>query len=196
MTSSNLPDDTAREPASESGSRAATFRRVLLGVLVVALLASGGTLIWLLAGRQGDASDLQAEREKVMAQSEQFMLRVNTYGPDLLDSKGEMPKYRQLVSEVITPKFRTSFESGVTAAEQTVAKAGVARTAKVFATGVSTIDADSATALVAGSFTNSYPQGKRRVNADPAPFRVRVTLVKTDGKWLVDNFTPVTGEAQ
>ena len=112
------------------------------------------------------------------------------------DGKLDMAKYRQLVSEVITPKFRTSFESGVTAAEQTVAKAGVARTAKVFATGVSTIDADSATALVAGSFTNSYPQGKRRVNADPAPFRVRVTLVKTDGKWLVDNFTPVTGEAQ
>lgn len=199
MTSSTLPDaasEDGTEDGSRHGSRSATFRLVLLGVLVVALLASAGTLIWLLAGRQGDAADLQAEREKVMAQSEQFMLRVNTYGPDLLDSKGEMPKYRQLVSEVITPKFRTSFESGVTAAEQTVAKAGVARTAKVFATGVSTIDADSATALVAGSFTNSYPQGKSRVSADPAPFRVEVSLVKTDGKWLVDNFTPVTGEAQ
>ena len=34
------------------------------------------------------------------------------------------------------------------------------RTAKVFATGVSAIDADSATALVAGTFTDSYPDAK------------------------------------
>ena len=30
----------------------------------------------------------------------------------------------------------------------------------------------------------------------PLPFRVQVELVKVDGEWLVDNFTPVTGEAQ
>ena len=30
---------------------------------------------------------------------------------------------------------------------------------------------------------------------EPAPFRIEVSLVKVDGTWLVDNFTPVTGEA-
>ena len=191
-------DATSRpQGAPEPGrSRSETFRLALLGVLVVALLAASGTLVWLLAGRRGEAEDLQREREQVMAQSEQFMLRVNTYGPDLLDSSGQMPKYRELVEEIITLKFKASFEQGVTAAEQTVAKAGVGRTAKVFSTGVSAIDADSATALVAGSFTNTYPRGKNRVTDDPAPFRVKVTLVKTDGKWLVDDFTPVTGEEQ
>ncbi|MBB6627282.1 hypothetical protein H5V45_08100 [Nocardioides sp. KIGAM211] len=188
MTSSSAPDSPA--PA---GSRSGTFRVVLLGVLVVALLASAGSLVWLLAGRRGEADDVQRQREAVMAQAEQFMLRLNTYGPDLLDSKGEMPKYRQLVEAVITPKFKSSFEQGVTAAEQTVAQAGVDRTAKVFAVGVSSLDADSATALVAGSFTNTYPQGKRRVADDPSPFRIEVTLVKTGGTWLVDDFTPVTG---
>lgn len=130
-----------------------------------------------------------------MAQSRQFMLRVNTYGPDLLDDKDQMPSYRKLVTEILTPKFATSFEQGVTAAEQTVAKAGIGRTAKVFAVGVSAIDADSATALVAGSFTNSYPKGKKsdeRVSDDPAPFRVQVKLVKVDGAWLIDDFSPVT----
>lgn len=192
MTNSSDPDSPAG-----AGSRSSAFRVVLLGVLVVALLASCGTLVWLLAGRRGAADDEQRAREAVMAQAQQFMLRVNTYGPDLLDSNGEMPKYRALVTEIITPKFKTSFEGGVTAAEQTVAKAGVGRTSQVFAVGVSSIDADTATALVAGSFINSYPRGKdKRVADDPSPFRVEVTLVKTDGKWLVDNFTPVTGAAQ
>lgn len=181
------------------GSRSATFRVALLGSLVIVLLASMGTAIWLQAGRTGESDDLQGERESVMAQAEQFMLRVNTYGPDLLDDQDQMPSYRELVLEILTPKFATSFEQGVTAAEQTVAEAGIGRTAQVFAVGVSVIDEDSATALVAGSFTNSYPKGKKsdeRVSDDPAPFRVKVDLVKVDGTWLVDNFAPVTGEAQ
>lgn len=183
------------------GSRSAMFRVALLGVLLVVLLASVGTTIWLLAGRTGDAEDLQSEREAVMAQSQQFMLRVNTYGPDLLDETNQMPDYRKLVTEIITPKFATSFEQGVTAAEQTVAQGGIGRTAQIFAVGVSSIDADSATALVAGSFTNSYPKNPekpsgQRASDDPAPFRVEVKLVKSHGTWLIDDFTPVTGGEQ
>ena len=34
----------------------------------------------------------------------------------------------------------------------------------------------------------------KRVDQEPVPFRMQVTLVKSDGKWLVDNYTPVTGE--
>jgi len=194
MSSDPTPSRSETEGADRP--RSATFRVALLGVLVVVLLASAGTLVWLLAGRRGAADGVQAEREQVMTQSEQFMLRVNTYGPDLLDSQGQMPKYRELVGQIITPKFKTSFDQGVAAAEQTVAKAGVGRTAKVFAVGVSTIDADSATALVAGTFTNSYPKGQSRINDQPEPFRVKITLVKTGGKWLVDDFSPVTGAAQ
>lgn len=197
MTSSSDSDSSAHTLTTESStgehSGSATFRVVVLGVLVVALLASCGTLIWLLAGRRGEADDLQRERESVMAQTDQFMLRMGTYGPDLLDDKGQMPEYRSRVEEVITPKFATSFEKQAGTAEQLVAQAGVSRTADVFATGVSTIDSDSATALVAGTFTDSYQKGGQQ---EPIPFRISVSLVKTDGKWLVDDFTPVTGEAQ
>ncbi len=172
------------------------FRLALLGVLVVALLASAGVLIWLLADRRGEADDLQAQRETVMAQTEQFMLRTGTFGPDLLDDQEGMPEYREQVKEVITPKFATSFDKQAVAAEQLVAQAGVSREAEVFATGVSVMDEDSATALVAGSFTDSFPQGKNgeTVAAEPVPFRIEVELVKTGGEWLVDDFTPITGE--
>ncbi len=70
---------------------------------------------------------------------------------------------------MITPKFATYFEKQAVAAEQLVAQAGVARKAEVFSTGVSAIDDDSATALVAGSFTDSFPQGQtgKTVAAEP-----------------------------
>ena len=195
MTSSSDIDSPPQTDESSTGehSGSATFRVVVLGVLVVALLAACGTLIWLLAGRRGEADDLQSSREAVMAQTDQFMLRMGTYGPDLLDDKGQMPEYRSRVKAVITPKFATSFDQQAGTAEQLVAQAGVSRQADVFATGVSSIDSDSATALVAGTFTDTYQKGGQQ---QPVPFRIEVSLVRTDGKWLIDNFTPVTGGSQ
>jgi hypothetical protein len=174
------------------------FRRGLLAVLVAVVLVGALVLGWLTIGR-GDAlpglsgggqDTVQTEREAVMAQTEQFMLRMGTYGPDLLDSKGGMPEYRRRVEDVITPKFAVSFEKEAATAEQLVAQAKISRQAAVFSTGVSSIDEDSATALVAGTFTDSYPKTGER---DPAPFRIEVDLVKIKGTWLVDDFSPVTG---
>ena len=196
-------------PGSEAGvtssdrnhpSQAPTFRLVLLCVLVVALLAGIGTSTWLLASRgaeavgiEGGAVEVQSQRDAVMSQSRQFMLRMGTYGPDQLEGD-ELPDYRDLVSEVITPKLEASFERQVSAAEQIVSQAGVGREAAVFATGVTTLDDDSATALVAGTFTDKYPDDKGELDPqEPVPFRFQLTLVKSDGTWLVDDFTPVTG---
>ena len=183
--------------------RSAGFRLVLLGVLVVALLASAGILVWLLADRRGEAEDLQDQREAVMSQTEQFVLRINTYGPDQLDDEGHLPGYRDQVTDVITPKFAADFEtSGLPIAEQTVAQAGYARTAKVFGVGVDVIDDDSATAIVAAALTSSYPDPKHpddeaeRVSAQPVVLRWEVDLVKTGGDWLVDGYAPVTGEGE
>ena len=194
----------SRDQATTAQPTARSLRLVLLVVLVALLLVATAAVAYLAATRpvsalgiDGAQASLQSERESAMSQAEQFMLRVNTYGPDLLDGE-EMPQYRKLVEEVITPKFAADFEKNVPAAEQTVAQAGLARTAQVFSTGISSIDSDSATALVAGSFTNSYPQTKgsdERVETEPAPFRVEVKLVKTKGEWLVDDFTALTGDS-
>jgi hypothetical protein len=180
------------------------FRAGLLLVLVAALLASLATALWLAAGRRGEAADVQAQREQVMAQTRQFLLRMGTYGPDLLDGQGGMPEYRERVRAVITPKFAASFDEQAGTAEQLVARAGVSREAEVFSTGVSDLDPDSATALVAGTFTDSYPVNgpvKSQVTGEsepqePVPYRIEVSLVKVDGEWLVDDFAPVTGEGQ
>jgi hypothetical protein len=184
-----------RERTTDAPVQSPRFRRGLFAALVAIVVVGAVALAWLVAGRGvgavgGGQGDVQREREAVMAQTEQFMLRMGTYGPDLLDEKGGMPEYRQRVEEVITPKFAVSFEKEAATAEQLVAQAKISRQAQVFATGVSTIDEDSATALVAGSFTDSYPKAGQR---DPSPFRIEVDLVKVKGKWLVDDFSPVTG---
>ncbi len=202
------PDPVAADRTGDPRSRV-----VVLGVLVLVVVVCLGLLGWLYVSRteasQGTVGarvaallqggdPVQDDRDEVMSQAGQFMLRVNTYGPDLLDDAGQMPEYRAGVEEVITPTFKASFDQGVTAAEQTVAQAGLARSAEVFSTGVGSLDGDSARVLVAGSFVNSYPdpRGKdetARIKDEPAPFRVEVALVRTGGQWLVDDFVPVTG---
>lgn len=181
--------------------RSATFRLVLLVVLVVVLLVSAGALVWLLTERRGEADGVQSERDAVMSQTRQFVLRLNTYGPDQLDDQGHLAGYRDQVLEVITPKFAADFEkSGLPIAEQAVAQARYGRSAQIFGVGVESIDADSATAIVAAGLTGSYPDPKhpddqaKRVDADQDVLRWEVDLVKTDGTWLVDDYAPVTGE--
>lgn len=204
----NSPEDGTSGAASAS-------RGFRLGLLVALVLVLVGSLAWtgyLVATRTSGArgnlpervgsvlsgeNAIAAERERVMDVASQFMLRVNSYGPDDLAEDGTMPDYRERVGELITPAFRADFDAQVGIAEQTVAQAQLGRDCEVFGVGVSTMDADSATALVAGAFTNSYPgNGRRadqRVESEPAPFRVRVSLVKVAGEWLVDDFAPVTG---
>jgi hypothetical protein len=184
----------AAEPERSGGGRVRTTM-VLAAVSVLALVGSLALVGWLVATRVTGHDDLQVQRERAMSQGRQFMLRIGTYGPDLLDGQGRMPAYTQRVRQVITPKFAASFDKeGGRLAEQLVAQAGVARSAEVFATGVSDIDEDSATVLVAGTFTDSYPDKQQRLRAqDPVPVRLRLSLVRVDGSWLVDDFSDVGG---
>ena len=189
------PDPGPQDP------RSPRFRLVLLVVLVIALVVASTWAVVLGTSRHvppfgsdSATTSVQADREAAMAATQQFVLRVNTYGPSLLDSSGQMPEYRSRVKAVITPKFAVSFDQGVTVAEQSVQHYGVDRTCAVFATGVEQIDTDSAQVLVAGSFSETLKNksGKRVSAGEPAPFRLRVSLDKIDGRWLVDDYQPVT----
>jgi hypothetical protein len=185
------PDETT--PATQS-PRSAPFRLVVLAVLVLALAATLGWVAVLRSHRTGAADDLQSEREAAMSATQQFVMRVNTYGPSLLDRQGRMPAYRSRVKAVITPKFAASFDQTVPVAEQSVKNYRIDRTCAVYSTGVEVIDSDSAQVLVAGSISQTVKnrRGKRVPAGEPAPFRLRVSLDRIDGKWLVDDYAPVT----
>lgn len=187
-------------PPAPAGARLTPRVRVATAaVLALVVAACVALLIWMsLAGRSAadGGLELPEEREQVMSLTDQFVKRLGTYSPDLLDDSGQMPAYREQVREVITPKFAADFDQEVATAEQLVAQGAITRTADVFATAVSSVDDDSARVLVAGAFTDSYEQGKgdqaRTIDQEPLPFRFIVDLVMIEGEWLVDDFSPVS----
>jgi len=186
-------------PATDDPARPPRWRQVLAAALALIVLVCVALLVWLSAGGRGsDGGGLEHldEREQVMSLGDQFVKRLGTYSPDMLDDSGQMPDYRDQVREVITPKFAADFDKEVATAEQLVAQGGITRTADVFATAVSSVDDDSARVLVAGAFTDSYRQGEgakaQTVDQEPLPFRFTVDLVMIEGEWRVDDFTPVS----
>lgn len=187
-------------PPAPAGARLTPRVRVAIAaVLALVVTACVALLIWTsVAGRAAadGGLNLPDERERVMSVTDQFVKRLGTYSPDMLDESGQMPAYREQVREVITPKFAADFDKEVATAEQLVAQGGITRSADVFATAVSSVDDDSARVLVAGAFTDSYEQGTgekaRTIDQEPLPFRFTVDLVKIEGEWLVDDFSPVS----
>lgn len=187
-------------PPAPADARLTPRVRVATGaVLALVVAVCVALLIWMsLVGRASadGGLDLPDEREQVMSLTDQFVKRLGTYSPDMLDDAGQMPQYREQVREVITPKFAADFDKEVATAEQLVAQGAITRTADVFATAVSSIDDDSARVLVAGAFTDSYEQGSaekaRSIDQEPLPFRFTVDLVMIEGEWLVDDFSPVS----
>ncbi|MFB9312872.1 hypothetical protein [Nocardioides plantarum] len=148
-------------------------------------------------GGAGSADDTRT-RELVLSQANQFIIRINTYGPSELDKQSKMPGYVKRVKEVITPKLDVEFEKSVTLAEQTVAQSGLERSAQLYASGAESIGADTATALVTGVITQSYPDPEKegRIEYEPELFRYEVTLVRSGDQWLADDFAPVVGEVE
>lgn len=203
-------------PRSHSGSPVLPILCAVLAVVIVACLGVlgvryadtegtvGDRVAQVFSGDDADAeqADVAADdpraRELVLSQANQFIIRINTYGPSDLDQQDKMPDYVQQVRDVITPKLAVDFDKQVTYAEQSVAQAGVARTVQLYATGLSSMDDDLATVLVTGAISQSYPDPAKegRVEVEPLLFRYEVRLVKTDGTWLVDDFTPVRGEVE
>jgi len=180
-------------PAGGSG---AAWRRpalLLLLVALVAALAVLGTRSWSAredappaAGSYGPASD----RDDVMAATRKFVVAVNTYGPDDLDSNGHLTAWKKRVDALLTTKNRTAFDKTVEFPEQMVAQTSFSRTAKVYGLGVAMVNADHATVLAAVEVTDRY--GKDA----PAPGlrRWQVGLVKVKGAWLVDEYEAVGGQ--
>ena len=110
---SDHPTDHPSDTPQRRTGAAPGFRLALAGLLAVLLVAGIAVVVFVTLTRTSSAegsfaervvdaaqgrNEIQEERERVMEVASQFMLRVNTYGPDLLDDGGRMPEYRELVS--------------------------------------------------------------------------------------------------
>ena len=192
--------DATTDSATPSDSR--TTSRSRFALLVASVLVIVGCLVSLgvLLAKEDDAADNatsqpQAQREELMSQTQQFVIRVSTFGPSWLDEKNQMPRYVEGVSELMTAKFAASFKESVVIAESQVSQSGYGRSARVYAVGVASMDSDSATVLVGFVRTDSYPKPRdpsKRLKLPGNAERWAVELVHTGGEWLVDNYAVIS----
>ena len=197
----SLADTT--DSATPSSPRSTRSRSALLVALVAVIVGCLISLLVLLLISKDDGADEpagaggapQAQREELMAQTQQFVIRVNGYGPAYLDEQNKMPDYVDSVVELMTAKFAASFEESVLIPESQVAQSGYGRSAQVYAVGVASMDEDSATVLVGFVRTDSYPKPRdpdKRLKLPGNPERWAVQLVRTEGEWLVDNYAVIS----
>jgi hypothetical protein len=120
-------------------------------------------------------------RHEVVAVAEQFCLRM-----DAVDGS-DVDGYKKKVSELLTTKQKTKFDSSFAEFEKLGVSKDLKGTGTVLASGVSEVDADSATVLVAHDSTIKDTSG-----TTDRHYRWTVALRKVHGDWLVDDFTPVS----
>lgn len=161
----------------------------MAAVLAVLLVAS--VVLIVVRGRQVRAHDrLEAGRAAALQAAEQFTLRMDAFdGADLAG-------YTKSVSPLLTDKEKTVFTQQLQQFQklyQQVQKASQGKGAAqapqpgkgtIVMAGVSQVDADSATVLVAHDST--IPGASQKLHS-----RWTISMRKIDGDWLVDSFTPV-----
>ena len=168
----------------DPAGRPATPRAVVVMVSVLAALTALGLVVaaagWWVAREPGQAAARLDQRGEVTRTAEQFTVRVNNYDADSVDD------YKESVGELLSTKFRGNFDDAMEEIVGQVQEAEMKSQGEVLASGVASLDDDSARVLVAAdaAVTTVYDERQRH-------FRWEVSLVKVDGEWLVDDFTAV-----
>ena len=175
MTPDHDEDSTSSQPAEGTGR----LRTAMAAVLVLLLVAAVAAGVWGFTRLRSAESELDA-RADVVRVAEQFTVAVNNYDSASVDN------YKSTVGDLLSTKFRAEFEKAMEDIVAQVQQAKMDSEGKVLASGVATIDDDSARVLVVSDATvkTVFDQRERH-------FRWEISLVKVDGKWLVDDFTPV-----
>jgi hypothetical protein len=152
------------------------------GTVVYAQRDSGDSLTTSALWRNnGDPLISSEEMAKAKAVAEQFCLRMDNV--DGKDSEGYVKK----VSALLTTKQKTKFQAEYAEFQKLGVDPDLKGTGTILASGLADIDPDSATVLVAHDSAVVASTGTTQRH-----YRWTVTLRKVSGRWLVDDFTPVT----
>lgn len=170
------------EPAAPASQRSARRRRLTVGLAVVAVLATATVVAEVVALRpraEAAAADVR-DRAAVVRVAEGFAARVNTYDAASVDD------YRDAVTPLLSPSFADDFDSAMTDLVSSVRQARMSSRGEVRSSAVESLDPDSASVLVV-----SDAAVRTVFDTRARHFRWQVSLVRFDGRWLVDDFTPV-----
>jgi Mce-associated membrane protein len=176
-TSAGIEDPGASERAALP-VRARTLA-VLSAVLLVVLVVATTAAVWF-ALQVRDHRDAEKERASASTVASQFALRM-----DKVDGS-DFDAYLKGINELLTTKAKTKNEKTFDVLEQSYQAAKVKGTGKVLLTAIGDADSDSATVLVVHDADVTTTQGNIEHH-----YRWTVDVVKVNGSWLVDDFSPV-----
>jgi Mce-associated membrane protein len=155
----------------------------LTGVLALLLVVGVAGVGWGMTELDESRENLET-RADVARVAEQFTAQVNEY------DAGSVDEYKTSVSRLLSTKFRAEFDQAMEDIVASVQQAEMRSRGEVLASGVATVDPDSARVLVVADAEVETVFDTRQRH-----FRWEVSLVKVDGRWLVDDFEPVTDGA-
>lgn len=172
----------SRDPDPPTGDRFALSPRVrMVMAAVLALLVVVSTIaITVLVDKRGSVESALESRRDVARVAERFTVQVNNYDSDSVDD------YKSSVGSMLSTKFGDEFDTAMEDIVKSVQQAKMDSEGSVLASGVASLDQDSARVLVVAD-----ADVKTVFDTRQRHFRWEVSLVKVDGEWLVDDFTPV-----
>jgi Mce-associated membrane protein len=174
--------ETTVERAETRGTNS-RVRRGIVAVLVVLVLVALAAIVLQLTVVRPQYLELRAEqqnRTEAVRVAEHFTAQVNNYDSATID------EYQSSVVPLLTTKFRTGFTKTMEQIVASVKEAEVRSQGEVVTSAVANVDPDSADVLVVAD-----ARVQTILDTRVRHFRWEVSLVKVDGKWRVDNFTPV-----
>ena len=181
MTSSTSYDPDASASPHDDGSRLRWGIAAFLALVVVVAAVVLVLEVTSLRPRAEAAGTDQAARSAATRAAERFTVQVNTY------DAASMDRYQRSMNTMMSPKFQTDYKKVIEQLSSTIKQAKVRSKGEVLASAVASLDADSAQVLVVSD-------ASVRTVFDPnvaRHFRWEVSLVKINGRWLVDDFSPV-----
>jgi Mce-associated membrane protein len=187
--STDTQEDSTTADTSDDTTTGETRRRlsaipVIPVVLVLGLLAAGAVAGWLYVTQyRPDQQTDHAVAQSVVNAARDGTVALLSYKPDTLDKDFAAAKshltgdflnyYNDFTKQVVTPAAQTK---------------GVATTAQVVGAAPSELHPDSAVVLV---FVNQVTTSKERPDPAMASSSVKVSLVKSNGQWLINKFDPL-----
>jgi Mce-associated membrane protein len=187
--STDTQEDSTTADTSDDTTTGETRRRlsaipVIPVVLVLGLLAAGAVASWLYFTQyRPDQQTDHAVAQSVVNAARDGTVALLSYKPDTLDKDFAAAKshltgdflnyYNDFTKQVVTPAAQTK---------------GVATTAQVVGAAPSELHPDSAVVLV---FVNQVTTSKERPDPAMASSSVKVSLVKSNGQWLINKFDPL-----
>lgn len=178
-----MTEETTRPAIEAADARDPRLSPALrLGIAaVLGLLLVLSVVVGALSFADVSAADERADaRKQVVRVAERFTAEVNDYDTKSIDG------YVDTVSPMLSTKFRGEFEKAMKDIVTSVKEAQMSSTGSVLASGVTSVDQDSARVLVVAD-----ARVKTVFDTRKRHFRWQVSLVKVDGTWLVDDFSPV-----